>query len=242
MTDVISQDISKCNDLSVLAEVRDTIVDCRLCPRLVAWRESVAQDPPLRYRGQEYWARPLPSFGDPNARLLIVGLAPAAHGSNRTGRMFTGDRSGEWVFKALHRAGFANKPVSLHRDDDLQLIDAYIAATCHCAPPGNKPLPEEIANCRPWLLRQLSAMHGVRVMLGFGKIGFEAVFGASRELGLTDLKKRPVFGHGVEYALNERLTLLGSYHPSQQNTFTGKLTEPMFDAVFERAASILDSR
>ncbi|MDQ3813590.1 MAG: uracil-DNA glycosylase, partial [Armatimonadota bacterium] len=209
-------------------------------PRLVEWREAVAKNPPLRYRGEVYWARPVPSFGDPQARLLIVGLAPAAHGGNRTGRVFTGDRSGDWLFRALHKAGFANQPESRHRDDGLRLCDAYITAACHCAPPDNKPLPSEIANCRPYLLRELETMSQLRVLLGLGKIGFDTAFDAARQVGLTDLKTRPKFGHGVEAQLSERLVLLGTFHPSQQNTFTGRLTEPMLDAVFARARQIIE--
>jgi len=223
-----------------LAAVQQELVVCRRCPRLVEWREAVAQNPPLRYRGEEYWARPLPSFGDYMARLLIVGLAPAAHGGNRTGRVFTGDRSGDWVFRALHKAGFANQPESRHRGDGLRLGDAYITAACHCAPPANKPLPVEIANCRPYLLRELAAMPQLRVLLGLGKIGFDTAFDAARQVGLTDRKTRPKFGHGAEAQLNARLTLLGTFHPSQQNTFTGRLTEPMFDAIFTRVKEIIE--
>lgn len=223
-----------------LQHLHDEIVTCRRCPRLVAWREAVALDPPLRYRGQDYWAAPLPGWGDPAARLLIVGLAPAAHGGNRTGRMFTGDRSGDWLFRALHKAGFANQPQSVSCSDGLRLHNAFISATCRCAPPQNKPLPEEIANCRPFLLRELNLLSNVRVMLGLGKIGFDAAFDAARTVGWTTLKTRPKFSHGAEFAIGERMTLLGTYHPSQQNTFTGKLTEPMFDAIFTRARELVE--
>jgi uracil-DNA glycosylase family 4 len=207
----------------------------------VEWRESVSQNPPRRYSGEEYWARPVPSFGDPNARLMIVGLAPAAHGGNRTGRVFTGDRSGDWLFRALYKAGFANQPESINIGDGLCLRDAYITAAAHCAPPDNKPLPSEITNCRPYLLEELQLMPSLRVLLGLGKIGFDVAFDAAREVGLTDLKTRPKFGHGTQSQLNERLALLGTYHPSQQNTFTGKLTEPMFDAVFAQAVHLLNT-
>ena len=217
------------------------IIACRRCPRLVAWREGVAQDPPARFRGEEYWARPVPSFGDERARLLIVGLAPGAHGSNRTGRMFTGDRSGQWLFRALHKAGFANQATWQHRDDGLILRDCFINAAARCAPPGNKPLPEELANCRPFLLREMALLTNVRVLLGLGKIGFDAAFDAARASGWTDLKVRPKFGHGVEAKLSETHVLLGTFHPSQQNTFTGKLTEPMLDAIFARTKEILDA-
>jgi len=207
----------------------------------VAWREGVAQNPPARFRGEEYWAKPVPSFGDPAARLLIIGLAPAAHGGNRTGRVFTGDRSGDWLFRALHKAGFANQATSTQRNDGLQLRDCWITAACHCAPPDNKPLPDELANCRPFLLREMALLRKVRVILGLGKIGFDTAFDAARTAGWTSLKSRPKFAHGAEYELAENLTLLATFHPSQQNTFTGKLTEPMFDAIFARVREILVS-
>jgi uracil-DNA glycosylase family 4 len=226
---------------NTIAELQAEISVCRLCPRLVAWREGVAQNPPLRYRGEAYWARPLPGWGDADGRLLIVGLAPAAHGGNRTGRVFTGDRSGDWLFRALYKAGFANQPESVARDDGLKLSDAYIAAACRCAPPDNKPLPDEMRNCRPYLLREMELLPHVKVLLGLGKIGFDAAFDAIKVLGLTKLKSRPKFGHGVEYQIAENLWLLGTYHPSQQNTFTGKLTEPMFDAVFVRARQLMNT-
>jgi uracil-DNA glycosylase family 4 len=224
---------------TTVEELQAEVANCFLCPRLVAWRESVAQNPPLRYRGEQYWARPIPGWGDASGRLLIVGLAPAAHGGNRTGRVFTGDRSGDWLFRALHKAGFANQPHSVARDDGLQLRDCYIAAACRCAPPDNKPLPEEMRNCRPYLLREMHLLPNITVLLGLGKIGFDAAFDATKLLGLTSLKARPKFGHGAEVLLGENLWLLGTYHPSQQNTFTGKLTEPMFDAVFARARELL---
>lgn len=226
-------------DTATLEAVQRELVVCQRCPRLVVWREGVAQNPPLRYRGESYWARPVLSFGDPQARLLILGLAPAAHGGNRTGRVFTGDRSGDWLFRALYKAGFANQPHSIRIGDGLQLKDAYISAACHCAPPQNKPLRIEIANCREYLLRELAAMPQLRILLGLGKIGFDAAFDAARANGLTQLKARPRFGHGVVAPLAKRLMLLGTYHPSQQNTFTGKLTEPMFDAVFAHARELL---
>lgn len=216
------------------------IVDCRRCPRLVAWRELVAREKRAAFAAETYWGRPIPGFGDAAARVLIFGLAPAAHGANRTGRVFTGDRSGDWLFRALHKAGFANQPESNHINDGLRLCDAYITAAAHCAPPDNKPLPIEIANCRPYLLEELRLMPRLRVLLGLGKIGFDVAFDAARAVGLTDLKTRPKFGHGAQAQLNERLTLLGTYHPSQQNTFTGKLTEPMFDAVFAQAVHLLN--
>ncbi|PQV65391.1 uracil-DNA glycosylase, family 4 [Abditibacterium utsteinense] len=213
---------------------------CARCPRLVAWREEAARNPPLRFRGETYWARPAPSLGTKNARLLIVGLAPAAHGANRTGRMFTGDKSGDWLFRSMFKSGFCNQPTSLTKNDGLELVDCYIAAAVHCAPPDNKPLPEELRNCRPFLLKELRLLGGLRVVLGLGKIGFDAAFDALREVGFTTLKSRPKFGHGAVFEVGEtargaKLWLLGTYHPSQQNTFTGRLTEPMLDAIFESA-------
>jgi uracil-DNA glycosylase len=215
------------------------ITACSRCPRLVAWRKEASQNPPARFQGEEYWARPVPGFGDPKARLLLVGLAPAAHGGNRTGRVFTGDRSGDWLFRAMHKAGFANQPTSIHKDDGLKLTDAYVAAACRCAPPDNKPLPQELANCRPFLLREIELLTNLRVILGLGKIGFDTAFDSLRALGKTSLKFRPKFSHGAEAQVSESMTLLGTFHPSQQNTFTGKLTEPMLDAVFARAKELL---
>jgi uracil-DNA glycosylase family 4 len=212
--------------------------NCFLCPRLVAWRETTAQNPPLRFRGENYWARPAPSLGNEDARLLIVGLAPAAHGANRTGRMFTGDRSGDWLFRAMFRAGWCNQETSKHRGDGLELIGAYISAAAHCAPPENKPSPQELLNCRPFLLQELRLLAQLRVVVGLGKIGFDAAFDALREVGLTELKSRPKFSHGAEVRVSDKLILMGTYHPSQQNTFTGRLTETMLDAVFARAKEL----
>jgi len=224
-----------------LRRVQEEVVGCFACPRLVAWREEVARKPPLRFQGQEYWARAIPGWGDENARLLIVGLAPAAHGGNRTGRLFTGDRSGDWLFRALHKAGFANQPTSIFLDDGLHLRDCYIGAACRCAPPDNKPLPDEMRRCRPYLEREMQLLREVRVIVGLGKIGFDAAFDVARSSGLTALRARPKFGHGSEAEIAPGLRLLGTYHPSQQNTFTGKLTEPMFDAVWSRAREIIGS-
>jgi uracil-DNA glycosylase family 4 len=224
-----------------LAGLQKQIVTCTRCPRLVGWREKVAWEKTRRFANEEYWGKPLPSFGDPHARLLIVGLAPAAHGGNRTGRMFTGDRSGDWLFRALSKAGFANQPNSLHRNDGLKLIDCYITATLRCAPPQNKPTAEEILNCRPYLLREIELLKNVRVIVGLGKIGFENALSAFAEVSGLPLAPRPKFFHGAEYALNSRLTLLASFHPSQQNTFTGKLTEEMFDRIFRRVRQLLRS-
>jgi uracil-DNA glycosylase family 4 len=224
-----------------IEELQEEQANCFRCPRLVEWREAVAQNPPARFRGEEYWARSVPSLGKGEARLLVVGLAPAAHGGNRTGRVFTGDRSGDWLFRALFRAGFCNQPTSKFLGDGLELRDCYIAAAAHCAPPDNKPLPQELANCRPFLLEELRLLHELRVVVGLGKIGFDAAFDALRQVGLTDLKTRPKFGHGTEVLLGDRLVLMGTYHPSQQNTFTGRLTEEMLDAIFARARELVSS-
>ena len=207
------------------------IISCRLCPRLVRWRERVAREKVRRFADQEHWGKPNPSFGDPNARLLLVGLAPAAHGGNRTGRMFTGDESGNWLYRALYRAGFANQPTSIHRGDGLTLSDCYITATCRCAPPQNKLLPKEITRCRPYLLHEIKLLRNVHVIVGLGRIGFESALNAFREAGKIAFTRKPAFGHCAVYTIGS-FTFIGSYHPSQQNTFTGKLTEPMLDRVF----------
>lgn len=225
--------------MSDLARLQLRIVACKRCPRLVRWRRKIAAMKTKRFRDQPYWGKPIPGFGDPRARLLLVGLAPAAHGGNRTGRMFTGDRSGDWLFRALHKSGFANQPLSESLDDGLRLKDCYVTATCRCAPPLNKLLPEEIINCRPFLIREIKLLNRVRVVVGLGKIGFDAAFRTFCELIGHDASPRPRFAHGAEYSLGSGITLLGSFHPSQQNTFTGRLTEQMFDAVFQRAKSIL---
>lgn len=214
------------------------IVTCRLCPRLVRHREASGATPPRRHAGERYWARPLPGFGDPAARVLLVGLAPAANGGNRTGRMFTGDRSGDWLFRALHDAGFANQPTSVHVGDGLALRGAYITATLRCAPPLNKPLPDEIERCQPFLLEELRLLAGVRVVVALGKIGWDAYLRARRALGLGVPRPLPRFGHLASAAMPDGITLLGSFHPSQQNTFTGKLTRPMLQAVFDRAREL----
>ena len=194
-----------------------------------------------RFRDQEYWGRPVPSWGPANAQLLIVGLAPAAHGGNRTGRMFTGDRSGDWLHRAPHRFGFANQPQSIDRNDGTRLIDCYITAAVHCAPPDNKPLPEEFVNCRPYLLEELQRLKKIKVVVPLGSIGFKTYFNARKELGWETPSPLPAFGHAATARLSEGVTVICSYHPSQQNTQTGKLTESMFDKVFRQARKILEA-
>ncbi len=217
-----------------LESLEREITGCRACPRLVAWREAVAADPPKRHRGEDYWARPVPGFGDPEARILIVGLAPAANGANRTGRMFTGDRSGDWLYGALFRAGLASQPESVHRDDGLRLRDVWIGAVVRCAPPDNKPTIGERDECLPYLVRELELLPNVRVVVALGAFGWDGALRALAAGGATIPRPRPRFGHGAEARVGER-TLLGSYHPSQQNTFTGRLTEAMLDDVLVRA-------
>jgi uracil-DNA glycosylase len=219
------------SDLSALTA---EIVECRLCPRLVAWREQVAREKVARFRDETYWARPVPGFGDPDARILLVGLAPAAHGGNRTGRVFTGDASGDFLFAALHAVGLTNQPTSRHIDDGLALHDAYIAAAVRCAPPANKPLPDERARCQPFLVRELALLTRVRVVVALGAIAWESAFRTIAALTDHDARPRPAFGHGA-VAHAGGYVVVGSYHPSQQNTFTGRLTPDMFDAVLRRA-------
>ena len=198
-------------------------------------REAAARNPPKRYRGQDYWAKPLPGFGDPNPRVLVIGLAPAAHGGNRTGRIFTGDRSGDWLFRALFEAGFANRPTSTGPGDGLELRDLYITAAARCAPPANKPTPLEFQRCLPFLLEELRCFAGLGVVVALGKIAWDAYLRARRESGQPVPRPLPRFGHGALVRLPDGMVLLGSFHPSQQNTFTGKLTRPMLRAVFARA-------
>ena len=220
-----------------LDDLADRVTACRRCPRLVEWREAVATDPPRRYAGEEYWARPLPGFGDPAARVVVVGLAPAAHGGNRTGRVFTGDRSGDWLYAALHRAGFANQPTSEHRDDGLRLREAYVTAVVRCPPPGNRPTPVERDNCLSYLVEELRLLDSARVLIALGAFAWDGALRALRDLDRAVPRPKPRFGHGVEVEIDPYV-LLGSYHPSQQNTFTGKLTEQMFDEVFARAREL----
>jgi uracil-DNA glycosylase family 4 len=218
---------------AALSALTEEIVGCRACPRLVAWRELVAREKVARFRDEDYWGRPVPGFGDPAARILLVGLAPAAHGGNRTGRVFTGDASGDFLFAALHRAGLASSPVSRQAGDGLRLLGCYVAAAVRCAPPANKPTPEERDRCAPFLARELALLADVRVVVALGSFGWDA---AVRALA-PGLRPRPRFGHGAEAAIGD-VTLLGTYHPSQQNTFTGVLTPPMLDAVLERATTL----
>ena len=225
--------------MSRLTVLQKSVTACRECPRLVTHRERVARVKTRRFRDCAYWGKPVPGFGPSTARLLIIGLAPAAHGGNRTGRIFTGDRSGDWLYGALHAAGFASQPHSVSRDDGMRLYDCYITATARCAPPGNKPLPEEFDRCRPFLVEELRLLRRVRVVVALGRIAFEGYLKACRELGHALPRPLPVFGHGKVHQLPWGVTLIGSYHPSQQNTFTGKLTAPMFAAVFAAAKRAL---
>jgi uracil-DNA glycosylase len=220
-----------------LTALEREVTACRRCPRLVEWREGAAADPPRRYRGQRYWGRPLPGFGDPQAAIVIVGLAPAAHGGNRTGRIFTGDRSGDWLFAALHRAGLANQPTSESADDGLRLEGAYVTAVNRCPPPGNRPTTEERDNCLPYLVRELRLLGRARVLVPLGAYAWAGSLLALAGLGAELPRPRPRFGHGAEVEVGP-YALLGCFHPSQQNTFTGKLTEPMMDAVFARAREL----
>jgi uracil-DNA glycosylase family 4 len=226
--------------LPTLPLVADAITGCRRCTRLVTWREQASAQRPRRFADATYWSRPVPGFGDPAARVVIVGLAPAAHGGNRTGRAFTGDRSGDWLYRALHRAGFANQPTSDHRDDGLALAGAYVGIVVRCAPPDNKPLPEERDACLPYLVRELALLAHARVIVALGAFAWDGVLRALAAAEKSLPRPRPRFAHGAEATIGH-YTLLGSYHPSQQNTFTGVLTAPMFDAVFARARVLSDA-
>jgi uracil-DNA glycosylase len=219
-----------------LDRIRNEVVVCRLCPRLVEWRERVAREKVARFADQAYWGRPVPGWGDPDAAVLILGLAPAAHGGNRTGRIFTGDRSGDFLFASLHRSGFANQATSVSRDDGLRLQDAYIAAVNRCAPPANKPTPEERDNCLPYLEREIRVLTQLRVIVALGAFAWDGALRTLASLGHV-VKPRPRFGHLAEASVGS-FVLLGCFHPSQQNTFTGKLTTAMLDEVFERAREL----
>ena len=222
-----------------LVRLEADIVECRRCPRLVAWREQVAEERRASFRDEEYWGRPIPGFGDPAARLLVLGLAPAAHGGNRTGRVFTGDRSGDWLYGALWRAGYANQPTSRHRGDGLRLAGCWVCAAVRCAPPANKPTPEERDACAPYLEREVALLPDVTAVVALGRFAWDVAWSVLAR----GARPRPAFSHLAEAALpadaaGRPRTLLGSFHPSQQNTFTGRLTEPMFDAVFARARAL----
>ena len=222
---------------SELAAIRDDVVVCRRCPRLVAWRERVAREKAPRFADQMYWGRPVPGFGDPAARVLVLGLAPAAHGGNRTGRIFTGDRSGDFLFASLHRTGFASRPTSVSVDDGLELEAMYVAAVNRCAPPGNRPTPTERDHCLPFLERELAALDGLRVIVPLGSFAWDGAIRAIVALGHEAPRPKPRFGHGAEATVGP-YRFVGSYHPSQQNTFTGTLTPDMLDAVFDRAREL----
>jgi uracil-DNA glycosylase family 4 len=222
-----------------LDQLTSEIVECRRCPRLVAWRELVAREKVARFRDETYWGRPLPGFGDADARILIVGLAPAAHGGNRTGRVFTGDASGDFLWAAMHEVGLADRPTSRHADDGLTLLDAYVAAAVRCAPPANKPTPLERDTCAPFLARELAALERVRAIVPLGAFGWEAAFRAIASVTGIDARPRPRFGHGAEARVGG-YAVVGSYHPSQQNTFTGRLTAPMLVSVLARARDLAE--
>lgn len=226
MTNLLSRAVTP------LARLERDVISCRACPRLVDWREQVALEKRAAYRDDDYWGRPIPGFGDATARIVVLGLAPAAHGANRTGRVFTGDRSGDWLFRAMHRAGLANQPESVSVDDGLELTDAWVTAAVKCAPPANKPTPGERDACAPFLERELAALGEMSVVVCLGQFGYQAACAHFR------VRPRPKFGHGVEVEVRGGPTLICSFHPSQQNTFTKRLTEPMLDAVFARAVEL----
>ena len=226
----------------ILEEVREGIVGCELCPRLRSWCQLVAEERKREFREWSYWGRPVPGFGDPQARLLVVGLAPAAHGGNRTGRVFTGDSSGDWLYEALHRFGFANQPDSRHRDDGLRLRDCYVTAAARCAPPGNRPTREELDQCRVWLAQELSLLKRVRVVIALGGIAREAWLRASGWWDRLPPRERPGFGHGAVATLPDGIVLITSYHPSRQNTNTGRLTREMWYGPFRMARERLSNR
>lgn len=227
---------------SSLALLNQEIVSCTLCPRLVAYREQVGREKRRAYRDHEYWARPVPGFGDPQARVLILGLAPGAHGSNRTGRPFTGDASGKFMYPILYKVGFASQPNAEHRDDGLKLIDCYITAAIRCAPPDNKPLLSELMNCAPFLDRELALLRNLKVVVALGKIGFDAYLSYLKRQGMVRSRTQFAFAHAAQYAMPNGVVLLASYHPSNQNTATGKLTAKMFEDVFREARKIVTER
>jgi uracil-DNA glycosylase family 4 len=223
-----------------LVELNREVIACTRCPRLVEYRQKIAREKRRAYLDCEYWGKPVPGFGDPQARVLVLGLAPGAHGSNRTGRMFTGDSSGRFMYPVLYEAGFSNQPEATDRDDGLKLNDLYITAAVRCAPPDNKPLPEELANCAAYLDRELLGLKKVKVIVALGRIGFDAYLNLLKRQGLLESKKTYVFGHGARYKMPDGKTLLASYHPSNQNTQTGKLTRAMFARIFKQARRLAD--
>jgi uracil-DNA glycosylase family 4 len=226
--------------MRALTLLQQTISDCTRCPRLTSYRQDIAREKVKRFRDWKYWGRPVPGFGDAQARLFVIGLAPAAHGGNRTGRVFTGDRSGDWLYEALYAFGFANQPVSIHREDGLSLKDCYVAAVVRCAPPANKPTKEEFEMCRPYLREELRLLRRVKVIVALGKIAFDEYLRTCQAIGIQLPSPRPKFSHKADYSLPGGVILLGSYHPSQQNTFTGTLTRPMFHEVFKKARRYVD--
>jgi uracil-DNA glycosylase family 4 len=223
-----------------LIQLNTEVIACHKCPRLVAYREQIAREKRRAYRDWDYWGKPVPGFGDPSARVLIMGLAPGAHGSNRTGRPFTGDASGNFMYPVLYETGFANQPTATHRNDGLRLRDLYITAAARCAPPDNKPLPQELATCAPYLDREIQGLKKLKVIVALGKIGFDAYLNYLKRQGLLQSKTAYIFSHGVKYMLPDGRTLLASYHPSNQNTQTGKLTRKMFVDIFKHAARLAD--
>jgi len=225
--------------LSALAVLNNEVVNCTLCPRLVAYRQQIGREKRRAYLDWDYWARPVPGFGDPHARVLVLGLAPGAHGSNRTGRPFTGDASGKFMYPILYKVGFASQPNGERRNDGLKLIDCYITAAVRCAPPNNKPLPSELANCAPFLNRELAIVKNVKVVVALGKIGFDAYLNYLKRNGIIRSKAGYLFAHAAHYTMPNGVVLLASYHPSNQNTATGKLTADMFEAVFQQAKLIV---
>lgn len=227
---------------SALTVLNQEVVNCTRCPRLVAYRELVGQEKRRAYRDHDYWARPVPGFGDPHARVLLLGLAPGAHGSNRTGRPFTGDASGKFMYPILYKVGFASQPNADHRGDGLKLLDCYITAAVRCAPPDNKPLPSELANCAPFLDREFAILKKVKVVVALGKIGFDAYLNYLKRNGVVQSRAGYAFAHAASYRMPNGVTLLASYHPSNQNTATGKLTAAMFEAVFLEARRLSESK
>jgi uracil-DNA glycosylase len=223
-----------------LAILNREVISCTKCPRLVAYRERLAREKRRAYRDWDYWGKPVPGFGDPNARIMVLGLAPGAHGSNRTGRPFTGDASGKFMYPVLYETGFASQPTAIDRNDGLQLRDLYITAAARCAPPDNKPLPQELANCAPYLDREIAGLKQLKVVVALGKIGFDAYLNYLKRRGLIKVRALYEFGHGAKYELPDGKLILASYHPSNQNTQTGKLTRKMFVEIFKQAARLAD--